>query len=538
MNAQDKPTMNTVRQLFRVGHTRFIFLLLLPFVLYMANRKSRCDLSVNEKQKLLLQYDNLPKMSQRLAAEKLGVAQSTLNGILKSRAQLGVTTECGGRKRKREGKSQATDEALFIWFQQALLQNAPINRAILMEKANCLAKKLDEEDFRATDGWLTRWKERHGIIYKKLQGEKADADECAAEEWIKTVWPDVLKKFHPNDVYNLDETGLYFRATPDYCMTLKKNPHSAGNKIKERITVALCCNMSGSDKRRPVVIGKSKTPRCFKGVKNIPAEYYSNKSAWMTSVIFEKHLRQWDSKLKRRIALLVDNCPAHPKLTNLKNIELIFLPSNTTSILQPLDQGIIKTYKTFFRSDMRRIIIDAIDAGKGSANDIAKKFTILNAIHMTFSAWNRVSAECITNCFRKGGMCSDSAYSENDNYDENESYGEEFLEWVSVDDELPAYHTMDDGEIAEAVLEGMKKEDDDSTSVGEDDEGDEEEDRIPVKRTEALYAVDVLRRALEENEVGDQYVYFQTLNEIETRLLTALPQKQCLITDFFSKKNL
>lgn len=107
-----------------------------------------------------------------------------------------------------------------------------------------------------------------------------------------------------------------------------------------------------------------------------------------------------------------------------------------------------------------------------------------------------------------------------------------------MSDELPAYHTMDDGEIAEAVLEGIKKEDDDCTSVGEDDEGDEQEERIPVKRTEALYVVNVLRRVLEENKVGDQYVYFQTLNEIEIRLLTALPQKQCLITDFFSKKNL
>ena len=109
---------------------------------------------------------------------------------------------------------------------------------------------------------------------------------------------------------------------------------AAGKKIKERITVTLRCNMSGSNKRRSLVIGKIRMPRCFKGVKNIPAEYYSNKSAWMTSAIFEQHFHRWDSKLKRRIALLVDSCPAHPNnLTNLKNIELIFLPINTTSIL-------------------------------------------------------------------------------------------------------------------------------------------------------------------------------------------------------------
>lgn len=91
------------------------------------------------------------------------------------------------------------------------------------------------------------------------------------------------------------------------------------------------------------------------------------------------------------------------------------------------------------------------------------------------------------------------------------------------------------------------QEDVNSTSLGEDDDCDgEEEERIPVKRIEALHpvkrtgalhSVDVLRRALEENEVGDQYLYFQTLHEIETRLLSALPQKQSLITDFFRKSN-
>jgi len=32
------------------------------------------------------------------------------------------------------------------------------------------------EEFPATDVWLTRWKARQGIVFKKLQGEKADAD--------------------------------------------------------------------------------------------------------------------------------------------------------------------------------------------------------------------------------------------------------------------------------------------------------------------------------------------------------------------------
>ncbi len=60
--------------------------------------------------------------------------------------------------------------------------NAPINRSILMQRANNLAKKLGKKDFKATDRWLTRWKEMHSIVYKKVHGKKQDTDETGASE--------------------------------------------------------------------------------------------------------------------------------------------------------------------------------------------------------------------------------------------------------------------------------------------------------------------------------------------------------------------
>ncbi|XKL64446.1 hypothetical protein PGB90_004532 [Kerria lacca] len=83
-----------------------------------------------------------------------------------------------------------------------------------MSEDTVTAKKLNE-DFQATDSWRMRWKEHHGIVYKKLQGEQADADDCKADEWMKTVWPTVLERFHSNNIYNFDETEFYFRTIPD-----------------------------------------------------------------------------------------------------------------------------------------------------------------------------------------------------------------------------------------------------------------------------------------------------------------------------------
>jgi hypothetical protein len=48
---------------------------------------------------------------------------------------------------------------------------------------------------------------------------------------------------------------------------------------------------------------------------------------------------------KRKFLLFVDNATSHPKDLKLKNIKIVFLPPNTTSIRQPLDQDIIKNFK-------------------------------------------------------------------------------------------------------------------------------------------------------------------------------------------------
>ena len=42
----------------------------------------------------------------------------------------------------------------------------------------------------------------------------------------------------------------------------------------------------------------------------------------------------------RKIAHIVDNCPAHPRMEDLEAVELIILNPNTTSKLQPMDQDV------------------------------------------------------------------------------------------------------------------------------------------------------------------------------------------------------
>lgn len=118
-----------------------------------------------------------------------------------------------------------------------------------------------------------------------------------------------------------------------------------------------CANKDASDQRMPFIIGKSKRPRCFKGARDLEIEYTSNTKAWMTRDIFRGWLGDFDKAMKndsRRVCLLLDNCSAHHiSDLELTNVELQFFPANCTSLIQPLDQGIINSLKCAYR---RRLI--------------------------------------------------------------------------------------------------------------------------------------------------------------------------------------
>ena len=115
---------------------------------------------------------------------------------------------------------------------------------------------------------------------------------------------------------------------PEY--TCNKNGEQAfwENKSKERITVLFCCNMGGSDKVLPFVIGKSKKSLVFNGVKQLPVRYDNSNNAWMTGVLFDKWLEDLKSRMaksNKHIILFVDNFSGHTSESVKSLIDVIQL---------------------------------------------------------------------------------------------------------------------------------------------------------------------------------------------------------------------
>lgn len=355
-------------------------------------------LSLETKVKIIRAVESGIKQSE--VGKRFEINKQTVSAIIKTKDKiLDDFKKCRPETKKvKKIERQDVDTVLLNWFTAKHGMGFPINGHILKEKANQLAKMLEpNSNFECSDGWIHRFKQRHNITIGKISGEAGAVSENVTESWLTQEWPKLCDGYKQEDIFNADETGLFYELLPSQTYKFKGEKCIGGKQSKKRITILLCANMNGSEKRKLLVIGKAMKPRCFKNVSRLPVKYKSNRKSWMTSIIFEEEMTDWDRELQRsnrKILLLVDNCPAHPKLENLKNIRLVFLPPNVTAILQPMDQGVIRTFKAHYRKLLLLDIVQALD------NEKEPSTTLLDGIQLASKAWKRVSAACIRNCYR------------------------------------------------------------------------------------------------------------------------------------------
>jgi hypothetical protein len=176
------------------------------------------------------------------------------------------------------------------------------------------------------------------------------------DESLPRIWT-ILDQYALVDIYNMDETRLFYCMQANNSLATKQLEGRKQNK--ERITITICCNADEFDKLPLWIIGKSFRPRYFKNINidNLDCKYHANKNAWMTQNVFKLWLTAFDWRMDgRKVILLFDNYSAHIKDANmekfniqLRNTTLLYLSPNTTSKIQPCDVGIIRTFKAYYR---------------------------------------------------------------------------------------------------------------------------------------------------------------------------------------------
>lgn len=290
------------------------------------------------------------------------------------------------------------EELLVKYIKHLREENFPVSKDLIIESALRISDELKIVDFKASNGWFERFKKRKNIGNYKESGEAEKVDKAVVKIWEQDILTKLLKKFDKSDIYNADETGLFYEILQSTTYNEKGASNKTKRNSKKRVTLLLCTNMTGDFKMTPYLIGTSKKPRCFKNIKNLPVKYFSNKSAWMTANIFHEFLTDLNliqRKKGKKGCIIIDNAPVH----NIENIakfdmlEIVFLPPNTTSVLQPLDNGIIRSFKSLYKKYLLRSLIEKFEMKE------KVKINILECSLLTKNAWDSISTNTISNCF-------------------------------------------------------------------------------------------------------------------------------------------
>ncbi|XP_033224855.1 jerky protein homolog [Belonocnema kinseyi] len=227
-------------------------------------------------------------------ASQFNVSESTIVRIVKDKEKYLLQSPkmklFKDRTRIDSGKNADLEKVLFELIKMKRSLGVNISGPVLQEKALSINEQLGgSPEFRASKGWLGRFKKRFGIRQLSVQGERLSADTEAAEDCTSTIKNLIEEEGYPLDnVYNADETGLCFKTLPKNTLVLLADQKQApGHKeSKERLTVMNCANVTGSHKIPLLLIGKSQRPRCFKNVTHLPVVYREQPSAWMDSERF------------------------------------------------------------------------------------------------------------------------------------------------------------------------------------------------------------------------------------------------------------
>ena len=91
--------------------------------------------------------------------------------------------------------------------------SVPITGPVIMAKGMEIAEQMGLRDFKASNGWISRFVVRYQLQMVVLHGEAADVDVAVAESKM-TVLGSSLQQYPPELIFNMDETGLFDATFP------------------------------------------------------------------------------------------------------------------------------------------------------------------------------------------------------------------------------------------------------------------------------------------------------------------------------------
>ena len=133
-----------------------------------------------------------------------------------------------------------SDNETWAFFCEAHEKNIHVNGPLLQSQASEIAMKYNYDKFSASNGWLESFCDRHQIKMANLHGESAEVSDEVVHQWHLEL-PNITNGYTLRDIYNCDETSIFFRALPTKSYIAPEESHSGVKVSKERFRSTSLC---------------------------------------------------------------------------------------------------------------------------------------------------------------------------------------------------------------------------------------------------------------------------------------------------------
>jgi hypothetical protein len=209
----------------------------------------------------------------------------------------------------------------------------------------------------------------------------------------------------------------------------------------------------------------------------------------------------------------LDHCPAHPSADVLKTkggkIKAMFLPTNTTALIRPMDQGNIQAHKAYYRGELLGGVVNS----DLQVTEFLKTLTLKGIAYSAGFAWGKITPTTIANCWKKFIGNHDVTVDETklipflkqvvkaacDALGTN-LQADDLASWSEVDEETPASQHLGKEGIASSVKDGNKTDELGASDSGSDSEynGDDSCEVLVPKLSKVLEIINEVMTWLEQ----------------------------------------
>ena len=396
-------------------------------------------LSIEQRYNICLMAERHPKWTQlelaQWAYETFQLSnipsQGTISRLLaKKLTYMNAKEHEKDANRLRKPNNVLLRRILQEWISQSVWNGIPITSPIIQDTAQAIWYRIPADQREGNGFFSSKWISN---FLSRINFNISDLDQAIPK--TPKVWTfeerDQLKQLfsnvRPRDLFTLDETFLAYNLPLDYAQYEMSH-------IQRRIevaTVMLCSNLDGSEKLKPLVVGKYNSYRSFRNyfpydpsnpvqlsqlggkmANKFEISYHSNRKSWLTSNLFHNWLARWDKRLvadNRKVYIVLDDSCSHRIINlHLKNITLIYTSSNSKFL--PFNWGVLDEFKTRYRIQQYQALIEL---QRKIENILGRKYyisfeqsqlTMSNAFKFIKRAWDSIPANTIKANWKSSGL--------------------------------------------------------------------------------------------------------------------------------------